>query len=103
MSVAAYTYVYRILCASHDGTSARTHTYTLRPVRSLYTCIPSVVDCSTLSWSDLRAWNAGVSDSAKFSVRDVWTAGEKGAFSGSYTATNVPSHGVAMLILTPSM
>ena len=34
---------------------------------------------------------------ASATVRDLWHHRDLGTFSGSYTATNVPSHGVAML------
>jgi alpha-galactosidase len=34
------------------------------------------------------------------SVRDLWQHADLGAFNGSYTAVNVPSHGVAMLRIT---
>jgi alpha-galactosidase len=35
--------------------------------------------------------------SGSASVRDLWQHTDLGMYSGSYTATNVPSHGVAML------
>jgi alpha-galactosidase len=35
--------------------------------------------------------------SGQASVRDLWQHADLGALSGSYTATNVPSHGVVML------
>jgi alpha-galactosidase len=38
----------------------------------------------------------GLSNGA-MSVRDLWQHADLGPFSGSYTATNVPSHGVVML------
>ena len=60
-------------------------------------------DNITLSWAtDLSVWGAPVPPSARFSVRSVWEAEEKGVFTTSYTATGVPAHGVAMLILTPA-
>ena len=34
------------------------------------------------------------------SVRDLWQHADLGTFNGSYTAANVPSHGVAMLRIT---
>jgi hypothetical protein len=33
-------------------------------------------------------------------VRDLWAHADIGTFDPSYTATNVPSHGVAMLRVT---
>jgi alpha-galactosidase len=33
-------------------------------------------------------------------VRDLWQHADLGSFNGSYTAANVPSHGVAMLRIT---
>ena len=56
------------------------------------------------SWAtDLSVWtSAPVAPTARFAVRDVWAARDMGVFTGSYTARNVPSHGVAMLILTPA-
>ncbi|HZL17680.1 MAG TPA: glycoside hydrolase family 27 protein, partial [Polyangia bacterium] len=51
----------------------------------------------TASWSalGLPAGNA--------SVRDLWSHTDLGSFNGSYTATAIPSHGVAMLkiVTTP--
>ncbi len=38
--------------------------------------------------------------SGQVSVRDLWQRADLGSFSGSYTANNVPSHGVVMLRLT---
>ena len=52
-------------------------------------------DVITLQWSHL-----GVPDSARFAIRDVWAAANKGVFAGSYTAT-VEAHAAAFLILTP--
>jgi alpha-galactosidase len=48
----------------------------------------------TVQWSalGLPAGNA--------TVRDLWSHADVGSFSGSYTATGVPSHGVAMLKVT---
>ena len=59
-------------------------------------------DAITLSWSDLDAWGTGIAPTAAFAVYDVWAYANKGTFRGSYTASAVPAHGVAMLILTPS-
>ncbi len=49
----------------------------------------------TANWSDvgLTAGNA--------TVRDLWQHQDLGSFSGSYTASNVPSHGVVMLTVKP--
>ena len=33
-------------------------------------------------------------------VRDLWSHTDLGTFSGSYTASSVPSHGVVMLKVT---
>jgi alpha-galactosidase len=38
--------------------------------------------------------------SGQVSVRDLWQRADLGSFGGSYTANNVPSHGVVMLRLT---
>jgi alpha-galactosidase len=38
--------------------------------------------------------------SGKVSVRDLWQKADLGSIEGSYTATNVPSHGVVMLRLS---
>jgi alpha-galactosidase len=48
----------------------------------------------TVQWSalGLPAGNA--------TVRDLWSHTDVGTFNGSYTATAVPSHGVAMLKVT---
>ena len=35
-------------------------------------------------------------------VRDLWSHTDLGSFSGSYTASSVPSHGVVMLKVTSS-
>jgi alpha-galactosidase len=37
---------------------------------------------------------------AQVAVRDLWQKADLGSFSGSYTATSVPSHGVVMLRLS---
>ena len=59
-------------------------------------------DDIVLSWSDLDAWGMGVAVTAPYEVYDVWADVSKGVSRGSYAATGVPAHGVAMLILTPS-
>ena len=33
-------------------------------------------------------------------IRDLWQRADLGSFSGNYTATSVPSHGVVMLRLS---
>jgi alpha-galactosidase len=38
--------------------------------------------------------------SGKVTVRDLWQKADLGSFEGSYTASNVPSHGVVMLRLS---
>ncbi|RZA00695.1 MAG: hypothetical protein EOO68_11010 [Moraxellaceae bacterium] len=48
----------------------------------------------TVKWSDL-ALPAGAA-----SVRDLWGHTDLGKFTDSYTATNIPSHGNAMVIIT---
>jgi alpha-galactosidase len=48
----------------------------------------------TVQWSAL-----GIPGGAA-AVRDLWTHADLGTFSGSYTATSVPSHGVVMLKVT---
>ena len=47
----------------------------------------------TVQWSAL-----GIPTGAA-TVRDVWSHTDLGSFSGSYTASSVPSHGVVMLII----
>ncbi|XP_065841971.1 uncharacterized protein [Oscarella lobularis] len=51
----------------------------------------------TLQWSDL-----GLPKASSYKVRDLWQHKDMGTFSGSYTASDVPSHGVAMILLTPA-
>jgi hypothetical protein len=46
----------------------------------------------TVNWSDL-----GLTRSATATVRDLWAHQDLGSFTGSYTATNIPSHGSVML------
>ncbi|MFO1369389.1 MAG: hypothetical protein U1F46_10375 [Marinagarivorans sp.] len=48
----------------------------------------------TVKWSDLGL-PAGAA-----SVRDIWGHTDLGKFTDSYTATNIPSHGNAMVIIT---
>lgn len=48
----------------------------------------------TVSWSDLGL------PSGAATVRDLWAPSDLGSFDQSYTATNIPSHGVAMLRVT---
>lgn len=55
------------------------------------------VDSITLDWGVLD----GVAPTAQFDVRDVWAGADRGSFTGSYTAPEVDSHGVALLVLTP--
>ncbi|MFD7025185.1 X2-like carbohydrate binding domain-containing protein [Promicromonospora sukumoe] len=50
----------------------------------------------TASWADL-----GLSD-GKHKVRDVWARKNLGAFTGGFTATDVPPHGVRLLRVTPA-
>ena len=42
----------------------------------------------------------GVAPSQPYSVRDVWAAADRGVHAGAY-ASEVPAHGVALLVLTP--
>ena len=51
----------------------------------------------TVSFSQI-----GLSSGQTASVRDLWQHADLGTFTGSYTAANVPSHGVAMLRITGS-
>ena len=48
----------------------------------------------TVQWSAL-----GIPTGAA-TVRDLWSHTDLGTFSGSYTASSVPSHGVVMLKVT---
>ncbi len=48
----------------------------------------------SVNWTDLGL-PAGAA-----TVRDLWAHTDLGSFTGSYTASNVPSHGVAMLKVT---
>ena len=48
----------------------------------------------TVQWSAL-GFPAGAA-----TVRDLWSHTDLGSFTGSYTASSVPSHGVAMLKVT---
>jgi len=50
----------------------------------------------TANWSDI-----GVSATAKYTVRDLWLKQDLGVYSGSFTS-NVESHGVVLLKLTPA-
>jgi alpha-galactosidase len=49
----------------------------------------------TLHWQDM-----GYPDTLPAKVRDLWKSTDAGTFTGTYTAS-VPSHGVAMLKITP--
>ena len=51
----------------------------------------------TAEWSRL-----GLAAGQKMSVRDVWAKADVGVHSGSYTEPAVPSHGVTLLVLTPT-
>ena len=53
-------------------------------------------DNITLNWNALNA-----TESAKFSVHDIWASRDMGVFSQSYSA-EVPSKATAYLILTPA-
>ena len=48
----------------------------------------------TVQWSAL-----GIPTGAA-TVRDLWNHSDLGTFSGSYTASSVPSHGVVMIKVT---
>jgi alpha-galactosidase len=48
----------------------------------------------TVKWSDLGL------PAGSASVRDLWSHTDLGSFDQSYTATGIPSHGVAMLKVT---
>jgi alpha-galactosidase len=48
------------------------------------------------------AWHTlGYPDALTAKVRDLWKAEDVGSMRGSFTADNVPSHGVVMLTVTP--
>eukprot|EP00051_Salpingoeca_urceolata_P006156 m.81844 g.81844 ORF g.81844 m.81844 type:complete len:535 (+) comp14705_c0_seq1:974-2578(+) len=53
----------------------------------------------TVHFEDIpdRGWDA----STRLGVRDLWQTEDVGAFTGSYTAVSVPSHGTVMLKLFP--
>ncbi|KYR02177.1 putative alpha-galactosidase [Tieghemostelium lacteum] len=46
----------------------------------------------TVEWSDI--W---LSPEQTFTVRDLWAQSDIGEFTGSYTSTDIPSHGCVML------
>ena len=54
-------------------------------------------DTITLHWAYL-----GLANSTRMAVRDVWAAADRGVAEGVYTAQDVPSHGTALLVLTPA-
>jgi hypothetical protein len=45
-------------------------------------------------------WSALGIPTGAATVRDLWSHTDLGSFTGSYTATSVPSHGVVMLKVT---
>jgi len=47
-------------------------------------------------------WSALGLPAGAATVRDLWSHSDLGSFTGSYTATSVPSHGVVMLKITSS-
>jgi len=47
-------------------------------------------------------WSALGIPTGPATVRDLWSHTDLGSFSGSYTASSVPSHGVVMLKVTSS-
>jgi hypothetical protein len=49
-----------------------------------------------LLWSDI-----GLDENDSYTVRDLWQHKDMGTFKGSYVATGVEGHGVAMLTLMP--
>ena len=53
-------------------------------------------DTITLDWNVL-----GLDNNVRMAVRDVWAGADRGSFASSFNAT-VPSHGTALLVLSPS-
>jgi alpha-galactosidase len=50
----------------------------------------------TCTWTEM-----GLPAGAQAEVRDLWARADLGAFTGSYTAAGVESHGVVMVKVTP--
>ena len=68
---------------------------TTRYVAVLLNRSPSA-DTITLDWNVL-----GLDNNVRMAVRDVWAGADRGSFASSFNAT-VPSHGTALLVLSPS-
>ena len=58
------------------------------------------VQSGTAAASITAQWSALGIPTGAATVRDLWSHTDLGTFSGSYTASSVPSHGVVMLKVT---
>jgi hypothetical protein len=60
----------------------------------------ALLNRGTASASIAVQWSALGIPTGAATVRDLWSHTDLGSFTGSYTASSVPSHGVVMLKVT---